>query len=89
MTTQQEAAFPLTLALSLREREWRSTIWDYPLNAGHFRALPRAHPLPEGEGRGEGEQGARLLTADALAVVASAAKQLTFAELQPSYPSTA
>ena len=59
VTTQQEAAFPFTLALSLREREWRSTVWDYALNAGHFRALPRAHPLPEGEDRGEGEQGAR------------------------------
>jgi hypothetical protein len=54
---QSCALFPLTLALSLREREWLSTVWDYSLNAGHLRALPMALPLPEGEGRGEGEGG--------------------------------
>jgi hypothetical protein len=52
---QSGALFPLTLALSLRERERLSTAWEYPLNGEHYPALPMVLLLPEGEGRGEGE----------------------------------
>jgi hypothetical protein len=47
---QSCALFPLTLALSLRERERLSTIWAYSLNGVLFRAMPTVLPLPEGEG---------------------------------------
>jgi hypothetical protein len=52
---QSGALFPLTLTLSLRERERLSTAWEYSLNSEHFPALPKALPLPKGEGWGEGE----------------------------------
>jgi hypothetical protein len=51
--------FPLTLALSLREREQRSTVWEPLPNAGHIQVLRRSLPLPKGEGWGEGEGGVR------------------------------
>jgi hypothetical protein len=52
---QSSALFPLTLALSLGERERLSTAWEYSLNGEHLPALPIALPLPKGEGWGEGE----------------------------------
>jgi hypothetical protein len=48
--------FPLTLTLSLREREQLSTAAEYSLNGKHLPALPVALPLPKGEGWGEGER---------------------------------
>ena len=48
-------AFPLTPALSLREREdgsQRSNCWGVPVGRKRGASLP----LPEGEGRGEGEE---------------------------------
>jgi hypothetical protein len=52
---QPSALFPLTLTLSLGERERLSTAWDYSLDGEYFPALPMVLPLPKGEGRGEGE----------------------------------
>ena len=49
------ALFPLTLALSLRERERFSTGRDRSPNGKHLPALRMVLPLPEGEGWGEGE----------------------------------
>src|SRR3954447_12509134 len=49
-------SFPLTPALSPRERENRSPVVR-AIRACRFVDAPRAClPLPEGEGRGEGEQ---------------------------------
>ena len=59
------ATFPLTLTLSLGEREQRLNILAFSNIAlanpagCQFMALERILPLPEGEGRGEGQ--ARLL----------------------------
>jgi hypothetical protein len=50
------ALFPLTLALSPREREKLLTAWDYSRNSEHCPTLPMVLPLPKGEGRGEGER---------------------------------
>ena len=52
---QSGARFPLTLTLSLGEREQLSTARKYSLNSEHFPALPMVLPLPKGEGWGEGE----------------------------------
>ena len=49
------ALFPLTLTLSLGEREQLSSTWEYSLDSEHFPALPTVLPLPKGEGWGEGE----------------------------------
>ena len=50
-----DVTFPLTLTLSLRERERLSAAWDYSPNGKRSPALPMILPLPEGEGWGEGE----------------------------------
>jgi len=47
--------FPLTLTLSLREREQASSTCDNSNRVGHTDRLATILPLPEGEGRGEGE----------------------------------
>jgi hypothetical protein len=52
---QSGTLFPLTLTLSLGEREQLLSAWEYSLNNEHFPALSRVPPLPEGEGWGEGE----------------------------------
>jgi hypothetical protein len=59
---RSRVTFPLTLALSLREREQRHVVFDFsnaPLANPAARILVRRNailPLPKGEGRGEGEQ---------------------------------
>src|SRR6266446_10290926 len=50
------ALFPLTPALSLRERENQGPRYDNSKRLGLSDALPMLLPLPEGEGRGEGER---------------------------------
>ena len=56
-----DVAFPLTLALSLGEREQRAHVSDfssdYPANPAASFSVGRRRilPLPKGEGRGEGE----------------------------------
>ena len=51
----KNAAFPLTLTLSLGEREQECDILEN--RAGYSRMQQRSIlPLPEGEGRGEGEE---------------------------------
>ncbi|PYL00166.1 MAG: hypothetical protein DME19_06055 [Verrucomicrobia bacterium] len=64
----RNASFPLTLALSLREREQLSTLSDVPtlrlpaprrdfVEALRLRTQPANHlPLPTGERRGEGNE---------------------------------
>jgi hypothetical protein len=55
---RSEVVLPLTPALSLRERE-NCAQRLYECGApGVFERLPSCPPLPKGEGRGEGEQGA-------------------------------
>jgi hypothetical protein len=49
------APFPLTLALSLGEREPRSPAFEYPKRLGLDGKREMVPPLPKGEGRGEGE----------------------------------
>ena len=60
--------FPLTLALSLREREHRLPRRDKSRRSGLARARRKILPLPQGEGRCEGEAALetllRLRTAD-------------------------
>src|SRR5438552_2598633 len=46
--------FPLTPALSLGERENRRQSVGESETAGVFESRTSLHPLPEGEGRGEG-----------------------------------
>ena len=48
--------FPLTPALSLRERENQAPYCNNSERLGFSNALPAIPPLPEGEGRGEGER---------------------------------
>ena len=55
-----DAPFPLTLALSLRERERPSPRWDELLSGEILPAWPSVLPLPKGEGPGEGESGLEL-----------------------------
>jgi len=55
--------FPLTPALSLREREQRSPR-SADRNATALRALADFPPLPAGEGRGEGEGRGKLSNAN-------------------------
>ena len=57
---QLKTQFPLTLALSLRERESLSAGEDKPLNREPFPVRAGMLPLPQGEGWGEGEAGALL-----------------------------
>src|SRR5712692_128361 len=51
-----QALFPLTPALSLRERENQGRRCDNSKGVGLSNTLPMMLPLPEGEGRGEGEE---------------------------------
>ncbi len=55
-----QGPFPLTPALSLRERENQGSHCDNFNRLGCSNALPMMLPLPEGEGRGEGEQTVRI-----------------------------
>jgi len=58
-TLKSDVAFPLTPALSLRERVKRGQSFDNSKHASLAGALAIILPLPKGEGRGEGEQAAR------------------------------
>src|SRR5437899_8778723 len=49
-------SFPLTLALSRREREHRTPRCDEPRRPGLAKTRRAILPLPKGEGRGEGEK---------------------------------
>ncbi len=51
-----DAHFPLTPALSLRERVPRRQLFEEPVALGLFEGQDAVLPLPEGEGWGEGEQ---------------------------------
>jgi hypothetical protein len=53
------ASFPLTPALSLRERGNVSRSLAVISQAGFAEALAMGLPLPKGEGRGEGERDIR------------------------------
>src|SRR5713101_7231777 len=55
-----QSAFPLTPALSLREREYQGPRCNNSKRFGLSNAPPTMLPLPEGEGRGEGEQSVRI-----------------------------
>ena len=48
--------FPLTPGLSLRERESQGLRYNNSKRLAFWNALPTMLPLPEGEGRGEGER---------------------------------
>src|SRR6266705_2887492 len=51
-----QSPFPLTRSLSLREREHHRQCIRQPESLGLGAKPSLVHPLPEGEGRGEGEQ---------------------------------
>src|SRR6185503_14988801 len=51
---EETALFPLTLALSLGEREQLSSRCERSSGSGFICSRPMVLPLPEGEGRGEG-----------------------------------
>jgi hypothetical protein len=53
--------FPLTSALSLREREHRMLRHKNSGSAGKLDTVQTILPLPKGEGRGEGERDDRIL----------------------------
>ena len=57
------APFPLTPALSLRERGCYTPSAEHSWDARLGYMLPTILPLPKGEGRGEGEQGGRIAVA--------------------------
>ena len=57
---QLNTLFPLTLTLSLGEREQLSTDRDDSPGGEHFPAWSQVLPLPTGEGWGEGEEGGQL-----------------------------
>ncbi|MBI2928730.1 MAG: hypothetical protein HYY24_23960 [Verrucomicrobia bacterium] len=67
-----QVAFPLTPALSRRERGQRQTGSEESKRPGHQEPLPDVLPLPAGEGRGEGED--RLQMTSALKPVAARTK---------------
>ena len=58
-SVQSHALFPLTPALSPREREFLPSGRAGSPGGKHFPARPTVLPLPEGEGWGEGESGGR------------------------------
>ena len=58
--SRSDAAFPLTPALSPRERETAGQSLDHSKRANLADTLASIPPLPEGEGWGEGEQAALL-----------------------------
>ena len=60
MSMQLHGLFPLTLALSPRERELLSAGRDLSLDGEPFPARVAMLPLPKGEGWGEGEAGTQL-----------------------------
>src|SRR5438552_18850821 len=55
-----QGPFPLTPALSLRERENQEPRCKNSKRLGFSNALPTLFPLPEGEGWGEGERIVRI-----------------------------
>jgi len=55
------ASFPLTLTLSLGEREHHMPRCDNSGSAGKLDTRRTIPPLPKGEGRGEGEGDYRIL----------------------------
>jgi len=55
-----QGPFPLTPALSLRERENQAPHRNNSKRLAFSNALPMMLPLPEGEGRGEGERIVRM-----------------------------
>ncbi len=59
LLASSDIAFPLTPALSLRERENRGQSLGGSWRANLARQLASVLPLPKGEGRGEGEQTTR------------------------------
>src|SRR5439155_16625336 len=56
---RSSASFPLTPALSLREREQRGATLKSSNHLRFAERLTAIPPLPWGEGRGEGERNAR------------------------------
>ena len=54
--SQSDAVFPLTPALSLREREYRGQSLNISWRVRFADALATLLPLPGGEGRGDGER---------------------------------
>ena len=58
-TLKSDVVFPLTPALSLRERENYRQRSGEASTLGIVERLAALPPLPKGEGRGEGEQAAR------------------------------
>ena len=63
-----QALFPLTPALSLRERENQGRRCDNSKGVGLSNTLPMMLPLPEGEGRGEGERALESADSRSLAI---------------------
>ena len=57
---QSKVLLPLTLTLSLREREHLSGGWDRTPVGARLPARPATLPLPKGEGLGEGKGGHQL-----------------------------
>src|SRR5439155_10618200 len=72
----QLALFPLTLTLSLREREPRHQMSGCKaVGSGFFAAERMVHPLPKGEGWGEGKETAAVGIEDALTWPAADARR--------------
>ncbi|MBM3840780.1 MAG: hypothetical protein FJ398_23035 [Verrucomicrobia bacterium] len=81
-----DAAFPLTLSLSLRERKLSFPRWQKSCRIGFQDPQRSISPLPQGEGRGEGKRGlnresAQLLRAGLVFLVALWLPSLLAAEL--------
>src|SRR5262245_47836531 len=58
-TMQLENSFPLTPALSPRRGSYFRQRWNWRTKRYHVLSCRRTHPLPEGEGWGEGERDRR------------------------------
>src|SRR3989442_12132653 len=81
------APFPLTLGLSLREREQPAAIWCCALDcwSSSSRCMIERRrtvlPLPRGEGRGEGEPRVALLTGKSVRYAAAQIQIAAFAQV--------